>query len=286
MSILNLVHPTTGTLPYKINNYPDGQKDIVILEQPGNIVEIYSRLNSFSDLELIICANVALKIMKVKEIHLNIPYIMGARSDRKFQDGGTRYLSKVIAPIINAQGFETVTIIDPHSDVVENVIDNIEKTDNIFLVEHALNYAFAVDAVQPVVIVSPDAGALKKIYPVMELSKLYNNLDHSFIIASKHRDVISGNITHTDVPGLHLHNENYAFMIVDDICDGGRTFIEIAKPIKAMYPNAVIYLVITHGIFSAGMEPFKPYFTKIFTTNSVTDKYSQDPLLEVTNVFL
>lgn len=67
------------------------------------------------------------------------------------------------------------------------------------------------------------------------------------------------------------------FFILDDICDGGRTFIEIAKAIKmkqslssAVHPenHGKIYLVVTHGIFSAGLKPLNEYFDGIYTTNS------------------
>ena len=61
------------------------------------------------------------------------------------------------------------------------------------------------------------------------------------------------------------------FVIVDDICDGGRTFTEIAKAIRDQLPNAKIYLIVTHGIFSAGEEPLKEYFEHVYTTNSVKE---------------
>jgi ribose-phosphate pyrophosphokinase len=60
-------------------------------------------------------------------------------------------------------------------------------------------------------------------------------------------------------------------VIVDDICDGGRTFTEIAKAIRTQVPNARIYLVVTHGIFSAGFEELEKYFERIYTTNSYKD---------------
>jgi ribose-phosphate pyrophosphokinase len=51
-------------------------------------------------------------------------------------------------------------------------------------------------------------------------------------------------------------------VIVDDICDGGRTFLEIAKTIRSKKRNISIfgdkiYLVVTHGIFSAGFDELK-----------------------------
>lgn len=53
-------------------------------------------------------------------------------------------------------------------------------------------------------------------------------------------------------------------LIVDDICDGGATFLKIAKEL----PNTNLYLYVTHGIFSKGLGDLSRYFIKIFSTDS------------------
>lgn len=68
--------------------------------------------------------------MGVKRIHLFVPYILGARSDRQFEEGGNNYVKQVIAPIINMLGFETVIATDPHSNVLEACINNFKKLSN------------------------------------------------------------------------------------------------------------------------------------------------------------
>jgi ribose-phosphate pyrophosphokinase len=60
-------------------------------------------------------------------------------------------------------------------------------------------------------------------------------------------------------------------VIIDDICDGGRTFIEIAKILKEEKKDIKISLIVTHGIFSAGLKELYEYFDMIVTTNSVID---------------
>jgi ribose-phosphate pyrophosphokinase len=69
-------------------------------------------------------------------------------------------------------------------------------------------------------LVSPDAG----VYNVAEHFKIEN-----LIIASKHRDIKTGKIIRTDVPGLTQDPGRRNFVIVDDICDGGRTFLEMQR---------------------------------------------------------
>jgi ribose-phosphate pyrophosphokinase len=95
----------------------------------------------------------------------------------------------------------------------------------------------------------------------------------NILTATKVRDIESGKIIRTEVPNLNVTDIDHEFkyVIVDDICDGGRTFIELAKVIKQRRPNTEIYLIVTHGIFSAGLSELKNYFKTIYTTNSVKD---------------
>lgn len=287
MKILDLVDQEKdgdSILRYKISKFPDGQQsinlDFIHLEDE---VKIKSRLNDFKDLEVILCATAALKNLGVKTIHLYVPYFLGARSDRQFSDGGINYLKDVICPIINSQNYETVTIVDAHSDVLEACIHNYRKIDNIALVKFALTDIDNTNgAREKLILVSPDAGALKKMYHVAEYFKI-----DKMVIANKHRDTITGKITHTEVPGLTQEPGSKNFVIIDDICDGGRTFLEIAKTIRKEREDSVfndkIYLVVTHGIFSAGFNELKNWIDGIYCTNSV--KNVDNELVKQLNIF-
>jgi ribose-phosphate pyrophosphokinase len=264
---LNLAYPENSDIKFHINSFPDGQQSVDITEKDfffrDKDIKIYSRIRSFRDIELIICANQALRQLGVRSVSLYVPYFLGSRSDRKFKEGGVNYLKHVIAPVINSQNFDCVLTLDPHSDVLEAVINNFEKIDNLLLVNTALSKIGRDN----VVLVSPDGGALKKIYDVASTYRI-----PEIITATKHRDVITGKITHTEIP---LSEERYykdvKFVVVDDICDGGRTFIELSKAIKSKIPNAKIYLVVTHGLFTSGFGELNEHFEKIFTTNSYAD---------------
>ena len=121
------------------------------------------------------------------------------------------------------------------------------------------------DEEDQIVLVSPDAGAYKKVFDVAKEFKI-----EKIITATKVRDVKTGKILRTEIPVLDQHR-NLKYVIVDDICDGGRTFIELAKAIKDSRPTAEIYLIVTHGIFSAGFDELKKYITEVYCTNSVKD---------------
>ena len=265
MVTLDLTSLENSNIKYKISKFPDGQQSITLdkplITQRLSMVLIKSRLNSFRDLELIITANQCLREFGIDDVNLYTPYFLGGRSDRKFGEGQTNYLKNVICPIINSQKFNKVVVMDPHSDVLEACLDNFVKIGNFELVE------FALDNINDknVTLISPDAGAFKKIFDVATKFSIEN-----IITATKVRDMKTGNILHTDVPGIDQHND-VKYVIVDDICDGGRTFIEIAKTIHNVRPTAKIYLVVTHGIFSAGFKSLFEYFEGIYCTNSIDD---------------
>lgn len=297
---LNLDNPEHSDIKYKVTKYPDGQQDVLIFPDesktlfhgyPDTQILIISKFNNFMDLELILCGTAALKNLGYKDIHLYTPYILGARSDRKFQNGSTSYLRDIVAPIINAQHYVTVTVVDPHSDVMEAVIHNLVKEDNTALVKFAVRdiYPLNSEGLDKLVLISPDAGAQKKIYTAAKALGIDN-----VITASKHRDIVTGNILSTEVPGIDQEPGQKTFMIVDDICDGGRTFIEIAKAIRSIRSKGIfndrIYLVVTHGIFSAGLTTLEEHFNGIYCTNSFSDwsatkKDGSNPTLKQMDVY-
>ena len=297
--ILNLTYPDKGNITFKHIKYPDGQQSIELLkwgwvvgESGNNItefhkqlldidIEIKSHFNTFMDLEMIICANQALKELGFKTINLYVPWFMSARSDRKFGLGTSNYLKTVICPIINSQNFNRVTVMHPHSDVLEATLNNFHKIDNLDVVKFAI-YDLSntiIDNSTKYTLVSPDGGSLKMVYNIAKAL----DYDGDVIIASKYRDITTGKILSTDVP-LSEVKDYGKFIIVDDIIDGGRTFIELAKAIKKYYPNNKVYLIVTHGIFSAGYTELKEYIDAIYCTNSVKD-INEEPYIKQLNIY-
>lgn len=265
---------------YKKSQFPDGQQDITIdptSVSSGDKVLIQSRFNTFRDLELIICAKKALDRLKVEDVTLFIPYILGARSDRDFTKGkgGTSYLVDVIAPIINSLNFQEVICIDAHSNVAPACIRNLRVVDNTSLVRKALK---SIDN-QDIVLISPDAGSLQKMYDVAKDLLLTADI----VVSNKHRDV-NGNFLGFSVPIKPEHKEK-TLVWIDDICDGGGTFIGEAIEASKMGHIGKRYLIVTHGIFSAGYTKLSEIFDGMFCTDSVKSigHYSGNSM-EKTNV--
>jgi len=231
----------------KISNHFDVAKPVTITH----------RINSFNDLGLICITVDALKRMGVKEINLFIPYFPAARQDRVMVPGEPLSV-KVYADIINAMALTSVTIFDPHSEVTPALLNNCVTISNHDFIKQVI--AKIGDGVK---LISPDGGALKKIYKVSEC------LGGAEVVeCSKSRDVKTGKLS-----GFKVYSEDLAgadCLIVDDICDGGGTFIGLSEALKAKNAGK-LYLAISHGIFSKGFEVFDRYFEQIFTTDSIKE---------------
>lgn len=190
------------------------------------------------------------------QITLRLPYMPFSRQDRRVSHGTASSL-KIFGKAINQMGFWNVETFDPHSDVCEAVVDNLIIKSNADLVQYALDN----HAENEIVFLSPDAGAEKKIYSLLRILDLAG-ISYRVETASKIRNVLTGDIELTKVPdGL----EGQTIFIVDDICDGGRTFIEISKALPA---DTKKHLVVTHGIFSKGLEVVLDHFDSVTTTDS------------------
>ncbi|WP_149206007.1 ribose-phosphate diphosphokinase [Flavobacterium johnsoniae] len=219
-------------------------------------VTITHRLNSFNDLGLLCVTVDALRRMDVKIIELFIPYFPAARQDRVMIPGEPLSV-KVYADIINAMQLNKVFVFDAHSEVTPALLNNSTVIPNYAFIKEVLNKIG-----ENVKLISPDGGALKKIYKVSEFLGGVEVVE-----CSKSRDVKTGKLS-----GFKVYEDDLQGMdclIVDDICDGGGTFVGLAEELKKKNAGK-LYLAVSHGIFNKGFEVLD-CFDKIFTTNSFKD---------------
>lgn len=219
-------------------------------------VTITHRLNSFNDLGMLCVTVDALRRMDVKNINLFIPYFPAARQDRVMIKGEALSV-KVYADIINSMQLNKVFVFDAHSEVTPALVNNCEVISN-----HTFIAAVIKAIGNDVKLISPDGGALKKIYKVSEFLGGVEVVE-----CSKSRDVKTGRLS-----GFKVYNEDLQgadCLIVDDICDGGGTFVGLAEELKNKNAGR-LYLAVSHGIFNKGFVVLD-CFEKIFTTNSFKD---------------
>lgn len=107
----------------------------------------------------------------------------------------------------------------------------------------------------------PDEGALNRYY------KNFPNIQKVF--CEKVRDQATGEIKGLKVKNPQLLTQGQRILIVDDICDGGMTFIKVAEALRKVQRVNTIDLAVSHGIFSKGKQVLHDAgIRKIFTTNS------------------
>lgn len=263
------------TNSFKRITYPDGQigaeyiggeqQAVFGTEARIGTFTISERINSYTDLFYIraIADILNNKGVGCKHYKLFIPCMFGQRSDRRFSEFQSFDL-KLITDIINECGFGRIEILDPHSDVTLALIENSEKISSFEYVEKAIkhyhdwNAAHHNGSVDPI-LVSPDAGAFKKVFEYGE------KLGLEVVGANKFRDK-EGKVTLKFIGDV----KDKVCFIVDDLCDGGYTFITLAKALKEQGAREV-YLYVTHGIFSKGFTELTENIRHIYTTNSVKD---------------
>lgn len=197
------------------------------------------------------------------KIDLQFNYLPYARYDRAMKENDSFSL-KAFTDIINSMNFNRVLLIDPHSNVGQILLKNSDVIidqltaillSNVITCNNSYDY-----------IVSPDFGAIKKATSISE----YYNIP--LLISLKKRDVSTG---YTVFDKLLIDDSvdltDKKLLIVDDICDGGATFINLAKGIKDLYNIKSIDLFVTHGLFSKGKKLNNIDNTYCFNDYSKTD---------------
>jgi ribose-phosphate pyrophosphokinase len=158
--------------------------------------------------------------------------------------------------MINSCGFKRVTVYDPHSDVTAALIDNIYVVGRLELVRKNLScIGHCITQTPRTIIISPDAGAMKTNQKIAQ----YFGLPH--IVATKVRNIKTGEITATQIH-TDTSLEDKDLLILDDICDGGRTFIELAKVLNKHNPKS-IHLYTTVSISQKGRDAVAPFFNSV-----------------------
>ncbi len=101
------------------------------------------------------------------------------------------------------------------------------------------------------------------------MAKYYGGL--KIIKCDKERDTSNGKILRSSFSSPHFGTqlEGKKLLIVDDICDGGMTFIKIAEMLTKRCGPDSIELLVSHGIFSKGLDPILASgISRVYTTDS------------------
>lgn len=229
--------------------FPGGEVHVEVASNVMGRSPMWFRLRNSDDIMRMLLTADAIKRRGSLLWDAVIPYLPYARQDRVAVEGEPLSIA-VMANLINSCGFSRVALFDPHSDVSTALINNVVVLDNKFVAFKAW-LAFKADA-----IACPDAGARKKIGALKFGPVVY---------CDKKRDPKTGSLS-----GFEVHQSDVpeSVLIVDDICDGGGTFIGLAQELRSKGAKRV-GLFVSHGIFSKGLDCLREGgIDHVFTTDS------------------
>lgn len=178
---------------------------------------------------------------------LKLSYLPYGRQD-KFVGNETTFALRTFAELLNTLRFQEVFIMDPHSDVALELINNrvVQYPSEEFIKVYK--------ETKTELLCYPDKGA------VLKYTNVYINVP--YIYGEKVRDQATGNIVSYKLAG---NPKGMTVLIRDDICDGGATFIMLTEQLLKAGAKEV-HLYVTHGIFSKGIQILKDCgISRIFT---------------------
>jgi len=305
--VLNLSGFGSSDIEFDSFRFPDGQSHLRITSngssiacEGGNII-IMCSIKSADDLFLIAQAVDALKgcaTQYYRDFYQNphpspvakrraptytlyAPYIFAGRSDRRFQKGDALG-SGCVYPLLRSLGFDKIITFDSHNPkrfslpvyVWEDQISNssaLDRDRDRAPIKFISPYPFlvALSELNNYALCFPDQSAHSR---AMEDNVCFNGKKpdpgstNKKIFLEKVRDDRGEISSHKITSGLE-HVWRSDILVVDDICDGGATFISAAKILKGKgAPKLNLY--ISHGLFTKGLAPLLEYYDKIYVTNS------------------
>lgn len=237
-----------GPEAIEVQSYPSGEP-LITFRTHYDLKRLLVRPNSMSDFMAAMFYVDALAA-RCREIpDLILPRVPGDRQDRLNDEGDYLFTAKSVARMVNARRFPSVTLVDPHSDVISALI---ERSRVVYADHTSLNRQAYLG------VIAPDAGAEKR------ASRVARRMGLPLVRAWKTRDVATGVISGFGVEPVQIGH----YLVVDDLCDGGGTFIGLAEVLRKS--GATADLFVTHGLFTKGTQVVCDAFTRVYCTDSTT----------------
>lgn len=233
-------------------DYLHGKRVVVVSDDatvPESLVQLNLLSSALSDPGL-----------SVKEQTLVLPYLPYGRADRRFVQGDCDGLASFRSML---GSWDRVVTLDAHN-VARSAELGITSVAPIGLIMSAVfRFASSVKSSR-IRVVYPDAGASARYHLPTVIGNNMKTVDVVFSSCKKTRDKATGRLSDPIVPD-DIGAWNEPLLVVDDICDGGRTFINLAKCL----PNLPRALYVTHGIFSQGVEGLLHLYDRLYTSDSL-----------------
>ncbi len=248
---------------YERFSYPAGEMqvrirpDYAVAVAEAKRVTVLARITKPTDIiELALLRNT---MDSKKDCRLVLPYLPYSRADRKFTDGDCFGLL-TFGKMLFTMDWTGMVTLDAHNKTAALSCCAIRNASPQRHIEDSI-VNFARQCVsETVTVLLPDAGAAARYMIPVDVMGVKVLMRH----CEKERDAESGKLTGFTVPEL----PHGPVLIVDDICDGGGTFLGIAEKIDKYRP---LGLYTTHGIYSKGVGVLSRF--ALYTTNSFQETY-------------
>lgn len=240
----------------KISAYVQGMDDLMVVAQIVDIIRSNTR----------VCPSITLQI--TSPVYSRYDRIM-------LNDRNDGFGAKVFVKFVKATGVNSVELYDPHSEVLGNLLmlEGIKVTSI-----HQMKLVHSTLGINEYIRVYPDKGSLKKsdthhAYAPVKFDK----------VRSTETGRISG-IVCVEGQGFISQEQDVPFLIIDDICEGGGTFLGVASEFWKMSNSAnELQLHVTHGLFTNSaitklfnegyFSQVSAYIMKESTYNAIPDPY-------------
>ena len=268
---INWPRPTViGDPKVSFSSFPSGcEENVVISRDPflfPPVGWINVRIKSSADIMRLFLTTDALRRQGTETLHVVLPYLPYARQDRQCHPGEA-LSAKVFADLINERGYASVVSYDPHSDVMPALLDR-------FVLGVCRGHVLAAVKANPgATLVAPDAGAVRRVREMaMGIGQDPDRIVRS--LKARTAGAVTTLIAESSVPDTCV--------IVDDICDGGATFIALSAELRKRGATKVV-LCVTHGLFTRGIKALLDGgIDEIYTTDSFADPQPGFPQLHIT----
>lgn len=245
-------------------NFPGGECHVTVDSRwvKGTKTQIDAFLYGSDDImRLLLTVDAVKRICPWTIISVSAPYIPYSRQDKVFNAGEALGI-KVIGDLLKSCDISRIDFIDAHSDATGKYLEAGGG-------HHALPAPLVNNRT---IFVCPDAGGVERV------KNMVPEQHHSNIIYfEKKRNVSTGSIDHfrtSDFRNIGAIGED--ILIIDDICDGGRTFINLSKYLREDGAQHV-YLSVAHGIFSEGLDFLRPYIDHVYCNHTWLPEDQRDP---------
>ena len=257
-----LVKRTSGVIePVPYFKFPSGEVHIRDFDVSDITQVIFNWRGDHTDLAVLSSLITLPFCMSNLASDLLVPYLPASRADRIV---GNESLGKVAYLDLISSAWNGISLIsispiatwDIHSTTnVDTPITNIPR-----MQQYLSTYKFPENSV----LLAPDQGALSRVAAISASTGI------PYLGATKNRDYATGQLLSNSIPLVLGEFDN--IFVIDDICDGGGTFLLLAESIRKQNISSNLHLFVTHGIFSKGKSDLESRYSTVFALNDwITD---------------